>query len=110
MILRNESALDELKSLNERNDGLLKFCIDIEREVVSACMDYHIDMEYELLDDGSEEKNIFGGNIYLDDLRIVWEAHPNIARNRENGYGAGRLLTDENTINALKEILFKRIK
>lgn len=37
--------------------------------------------------------------------KIVWEAHPNIARNKELGIGFGRELTDQKTIDELFDIL-----
>ena len=40
---------------------------------------------------------------------IVWEGHPNIERNRSLG-GHGRLITDENTISELSEILYDWVK
>lgn len=68
----------------------------------------HIEMEHELYDDGSDYKDIFGGDIMTDSdegIQIIWEAHPNIERNRELGIGAGRELTDEKTIEELTEII-----
>jgi len=54
----------------------------------------------------------FGGDIMISGEKpyIVWEAHPNIQRNREMGIGAGRKLTDTALIDELKEILVSRVK
>ena len=81
-----------------------------EREV---CIDedMHIDMEHMLYDDGSSYEDIYGGNIMVDRDKpyIVWEAHPNIERNKTLG-GAGRLITDEAVIDELMSILTEWIK
>ena len=57
----------------------------------------HIDLENELYDNGSENGDIFGGNIMKDPIEVVWEAHPNIERNRTLGIGRGREITDQKT-------------
>lgn len=71
---------------------------------------FHIDMEYELIDEVGESQNIYGGDLLLDPVKILWEAHPNINRNRELGTASnGRVLKDENLIAELSEILMQWI-
>ncbi len=84
---------------------MVKFCIDRKRKIVAIDADMHIDLEYELYDSGSDNKDIYGGNIMKEPLEVVWESHPNIERNRELGIGRGRELTDQATIDDLFEIL-----
>ncbi len=77
-------------------------------------MTVHIEMEYELYDDGSNPRDVFGGDIIIDDrdnlkTHIVWEAHPNIEQNRLLGIGRGRLLSDEKITDELKDILVEWI-
>lgn len=112
MILHNEIALDYLKQNgNQFYPDMIKFCIDRKRRVVSIDEEMHIDMENELYDDGSEFEDIYGGNIMIDSdsPSVVWEAHPNIERNRKLG-GRGRLITDAETIDELSEILYRYVK
>lgn len=89
-------------------EDIIKFCIDRKRRKVALDREMHIEMEHELYDDGSDYSDIFGGNIVIEDddvIDIEWEAHPNIERNRMLGIGAGRELTDKNTVNELTLIL-----
>lgn len=107
MILKNKIVLEDLiqKSNNFYPDRI-KFCIHKPTRTVSIDREFYIDMEYELIDEVGESGNIFGGDIILDPVEIVWEAHPNIDRNRELGTPSnGRLLTDEQLIGELYEIL-----
>ena len=67
-------------------------------------------MEYELYDDGSDMKDIFGGNIMKKPVSVVWEGHANIERNRERDIGSGRLITDESTRDKLLKIVFYWIR
>ncbi len=113
MIINDTVELESLKKNGNRcYPERIKFCIDRKRKVVAIDEEMHIDMEHELYDDGSDYGDIFGGDIMISGEKpyIVWEAHPNIQRNREMGIGAGRKLTDTALIDELKEILVSRVK
>ena len=112
MILKEQTELDKIiQDGNKYFPDLIKFCIDIKRRVVCIDEEMHIDMEHLLYDDGSEYTDIYGGNIITtgDKPEIIWEAHPNIERNRKLG-GQGRLLTDEKIIGELTSILLEWVK
>ena len=109
MVLKDKISIDDL--INNGNScypDRIKFCIDIKNEIVAIDESMHIDMEYELLDEGSNPENIYGGDIIIDkrpEYSFVWEAHPNLERNRLNGTGVGRRLDDVNIIDKLFDIL-----
>ena len=106
MILRETITVDELSGIEPMYfPDKIKFCIDRRRGVVAIGREMHAEMELELYDDGSDDHDIFGGNILLEPLSVEWEAHANIARNRELGIGSGRLLIDEDIKADLLEIL-----
>ncbi|MCR4990274.1 MAG: hypothetical protein K6A38_05350 [Lachnospiraceae bacterium] len=115
MVLQERTSL---KSIIDKGNGFyqdrVKFCVDRNRKTVAVDSSFHIEMEYELMDDGSNPEDIFGGDIVIDDEKalkthIVWEAHPNIEQNKRLGIGRGRPLTDQKTIDELKDILVKWI-
>lgn len=111
MIIRKPTDLDKIwKEHNHYYDDMVKFCLDRKRKVVAIDADMHIDLEYELYDDGSDDKDIFGGNIMKEPIEVVWESHPNISRNKELGIGRGRELTDQATIDELFDVLKTWIK
>ncbi len=112
MILTKITDLDDLiKNGNRCFPDLIKFCIDRKRRVVCIDEEMHIDMEHVLYDDGSAYEDIYGGNIMIDCTppEVIWEAHPNIERNRMLG-GHGRLITDEAVIEELSEILTEWVR
>lgn len=112
MILSDKVDLENLiDSGNRFFPDMIKFCIDIKRKKVCIDEEMHIDMEHMLYDDGSAYEDIYGGNIMIDTkpYEIIWEAHPNIERNKQLG-GRGRLLTDEETISRLSDILCEWVK
>lgn len=111
MVLSARTSLKSIVDEGEKNyQDRVKFCVDRKRRTVAADSSFHIEMEYELMDQGSEPEDIFGGDIIIDDYdsmktHIVWEAHPNIEQNRRLGIGRGRPLTDEKIIDELTDIL-----
>ena len=106
MIIREIMDINEIwENHNHYYDDMVKFCIDRKNRVVAIDADMHIDLEYELYDNGSDMEDIFGGNIMKDPLEVIWEAHPNIERNRTLGIGRGREITDPDVADELYEIL-----
>ncbi|MBQ8007393.1 MAG: hypothetical protein IJ526_09455 [Lachnospiraceae bacterium] len=111
MIPKDKIALQDLwENGNKFYPDRIKFCIDRKQKTISIDEEMHIDMENELYDNGSSPQDIFGGDIVIDDYNslkthIVWEAHPNIERNRELGTGYGRPITDQTLIDELFQIL-----
>ena len=111
MILNEKISIERL--INEGNKcypDRIKFCIDRKRQRVSIDEDIHVIMEHELYDDGSDYKDVFGGDILFGNglfgMKVVWEAHPNVERNRELQIGYGREITDD----AIKDELFDILK
>lgn len=111
MIINEIVTIEEVKrKFTSYFPERVKFCIDRKRKKIALGEEMHHDMEYELYDDGSDDRDIFGGDLYIDPISIKWESHPNIARNMELGIGTGRLLTDITIIDELTEILKSWIK
>lgn len=107
MIIRSKITLEEL--INRSNNfypDRIKFCIHKPSKTVSIDEEFHIDMEHELYDETGSDRDIFGGDLMLDPVGFVWEAHPNIERNKELGTPAnGRLLADGPITDELFEIM-----
>lgn len=61
----NKITLPELHQLAEKTFGdLVKAVVDIEQEIMALDGDLHADEEQLLLENGSQQKNIWGINIY----------------------------------------------
>ena len=115
MVLKERTSLRSiLDDGNKFYQDRVKFCVDRKKKTVAVDSSFHIEMEYELMDDGSNPEDIFGGDIVIDDdanlkTHIDWEAHPNIEQNKRLGIGRGRPLTDQKIIDELMDILVKWI-
>lgn len=64
-IIKEKISLDELKEIaKERFGDMVKAVVDIEQKIMAIGAGMHADEESILLEQGSEQKNLWGINIY----------------------------------------------
>src|SRR3989344_8066364 len=66
------------KGLYDLPRDFVKVVADIERKILSAGCELHIDCAEELLVDDSESKNLWGANVSLDEGKIEFVSMINI--------------------------------
>jgi len=71
MIIKEKTSLESLGSF-------VKVAVDIERKVISADCELHVDCAEELIADGSLCANLWGANFYPKDKKIDFIALMNI--------------------------------
>ena len=76
-------TLEEIELLKAEFEVYIKTVIDLENKVCSAGMNRHFEGEQLLLQQGSKQKNIWGGGIDLETLEIDYNSFINI-RPRDN--------------------------
>lgn len=77
-------TLDEIDKLKEQFDIYIKTVIDVENKVCSAGCDRHFDSEQLLLEQGSNQNNLWGGGIDLETKVIDFNSMINIRPNQGN--------------------------
>lgn len=66
-IIAEKLTPNELKQMaSDRFGNLVKAVVDVERELVAVDAELHSDLEALLLEDGSEQKSLWGINLYPD--------------------------------------------
>lgn len=75
---------EEVEELKEEFDVYIKTVIDVERKVCSAGCDRHFESEKLLLEDGSNQSNIWGGGIDLETKIIDFNSFINIRPKDKN--------------------------
>ena len=107
MILREKTDLKSIQEMQPQYfEDMVKIVIDERRKLVAVNMEMHADLGMELYDDGSEENDLYGANIYYADRAIEWSSTLNIKQNRKIQNGTyGRVITDEETICRLTDII-----
>ena len=64
-IINQEITIKELRAMAEKMFGnLVKAVVDIEKELLAVDAELHADEEAYLLENGSEQKNLWGINLY----------------------------------------------
>ncbi len=86
MIITKDSPFtkEEIEKTEEVFGSYVKTVIDIENKVCSAGADRHFESEKALLDQGSAQKNIWGGGIDLETKEIDFNSFINIRPNDNN--------------------------
>ena len=65
IILRDRIGTDDLRTLVERFfEDMVKFVVDVERDVAAVGGELHADAEALLLEDGSRQQDLWGANYY----------------------------------------------
>ncbi len=64
-IVQTNISLEELKKMSEKmHRKLVKAVVDIEKNIMVVDADLHADQETLLLENGSDQKNLWGINLY----------------------------------------------
>lgn len=75
---------EEVQQLREQFDSYIKTVIDIEKKICSAGCNRHFESEKILLNQGSKQKNIWGGGIDLETKTIDCNSFINIRPGQGN--------------------------
>lgn len=81
---REPFTKDEIKLLRELFDVYIKTVIDVKNNICSAGCDRHFESEKILLDQGSKQKNIWGGGVDLETKIIDFNSFINIRSHDNN--------------------------
>lgn len=92
---------EEIEKLQERFDSYIKTVIDIKKRVCSAGCSRHFESERVLLDQGSNQSDLWGGGIDIETKDIDYNSFINI-RPRDNN------LSNE-LLNPEKREIFKEL-
>ena len=83
-LLEEKASLDQIQSMLEEYGTMIKFAVDIRRNILAGGGEMHADCEQQLLEYGSEQDDIWGANWYPTEQRIEYEALINISPRRGN--------------------------
>lgn len=91
-------------------DDMIKFVVDVEKEIIVLGGELHSDAEQVLLENRSKQKNLWGGNIYPDqksEFQLEYESLINIRPSQNN---RSMEIQDEALKNKIKNIIEKLIE
>ena len=100
-LLKEKTTPEQLKAMLEQHESMIKIVVDIRRRALSGGGEMHADCESVLLDDGSEQDDLWGANWYPDEQRIEFESLINIRPRLGN---RSILIHDENLRTQVKAV------
>ncbi len=77
-LLKQRATVSDIQNMLEQYDGMIKIVVDIRRHILSGGGEMYADCDTELLEDGSEQDDLWGANWYPDEQRIEFESLINI--------------------------------
>ena len=87
-------------------EDMMKCVADVDKGLLAVNADLHADLEALLLENGSEQRFLYGFNIIYDDWEIEFDSLINPPRNRDAGYPrAGRTVADPAARKRIEEIV-----
>ncbi|HLO16502.1 MAG TPA: DUF5674 family protein [Anaerolineales bacterium] len=92
-LLKEKATPSQIQEMLERYESMIKIVVDVRRRVLSGGGEMHADCESILLDDGSEQDDLWGANWYPNEQRIEFESLINIRPRLGN---RSILIQDEN--------------
>jgi hypothetical protein len=78
LLLYEKASPDQIKTMSEEFAGMIKIAVDLRLGMLAGGGEMHADCEQLLIENGSEQDDIWGANWYPADQRIEFEALINI--------------------------------
>ena len=98
---------EEIEKLKEQFDVYIKTVIDIKKKTCSAGCDRHFDSEKILLDQGSQQEDLWGGGIDLETMVIDCNSMINIRPTQNNTSNEIQDATIRENFERLTKFFFK---
>src|SRR5512147_1452847 len=92
-LLKQKATVSDIQNMLEQYEEMIKTVVDIRRRLLSGGGEMYADCEIVLLEDGSEQDDLWGANWYPNEQRIEYESLINIRPRLGN---RSILLQDEN--------------
>ena len=77
-ILHGKATSEQVVDMLKEYESMIKIVVDIRRHILSGGGEMHSDCESALLEDGSEQDDLWGANWYPAEQEIVFESLINI--------------------------------
>jgi len=83
-LLATPSTPAQMNEMLQEYESMVKIVVDIRRRILAGGGEMHADCESVLLEEGSEQDDLWGANWYPDEQRIAFESLINIRPHQGN--------------------------
>ena len=85
LIIREQATPEQIEQMAETYVGLMiKLAVDVNRGILSGGGELHADCEQVLLENGSQQENVWGADWYPEVKRVGFESLINIRPRQQN--------------------------
>ena len=85
LIIRHPATPEQLAQMSKAFDGfLIKLAVDVERGILAGGGELHADCEGSLLEDGSQQSDVWGADWYPLERQVGFESLINIRPRQRN--------------------------
>ncbi len=77
-LLKEKAVPTQIQDMLQEYESMIKIVVDVRRRFLSGGGEMHADCESALLEDGSEQDDLWGANWYPSEQRIAFESLINI--------------------------------
>ncbi len=109
-IISDNLTLEELRKMGQMFGNMVKAVVDVGRELIALNAELHSDLEALLLKDGSEQRDLWGINLYPDLLGEDFIEFDSMINMRPSQGNRSRGVEDTQIRRKIAEIVAKRIK
>jgi hypothetical protein len=104
-------GLDELRQLAAGRFGdMIKGVVDLRREVLLLDADLHADQEAQLLEAGSDQRDLWGINLYPDESGSGWLEFDSMINLRPSFGNRSRGVDDPGTREAIAQLVARLVR
>ena len=100
-LLHEKPTIEQLQEMLREYESMVKIVVDVRRKILAGGGEMHSDCETILLNNGSEQDDLWGANWYPAEQRIAFESLINIRPHLGN---RGILIRDENLRKQVEEV------
>jgi hypothetical protein len=100
-LLKIKTTPAQMQEMLQEYESMVKIVVDIRRKILAGGGEMHSDCEAVLLEDGSEQNDLWGANWYPAEQRIAFESLINIRPRLGN---RGIVIQDENIRKQVEEV------
>lgn len=99
-----------LQNYNTFFKTMVKAVVDIEKEIIAIDAELHADLEQLLLENGSDQKDLWGINLYLKQKKMDWIEYTALINIRPAQNNRDMEIQDKNIKNQIDEIVERFIR
>lgn len=84
MIIRKKAKKSGVEKMVSHFKGYIKVVVDVEREILAGGSDRHSDDEKDLLENGSKQKDLWGGGLDVETKEVDYNSIINLRPSQDN--------------------------